>query len=142
MPICPDMRPKETNITVEGDMMADWNALENKPERFPAMQHDHAMTEIDGLQAWASQLESEIPRKVSQLENDTGYITKVPEPVMPTWETLEGKPEFFSGDYADLENKPDLFSGRYEDLSGTPTLFNGTYESLTGKPDLFDGRYA
>ena len=94
---------------------------------------------------------SDIPTKVSDLTNDSGYLTSVPgeyitetelnnkgyltsftesDPTVPshvkaiTEENISNwnaKSEF-SGNYDDLINKPDLFSGSYNDLSDKPTI--------------------
>jgi len=110
-----------------------------------------------------------IPSKVSDLTNDSGFLTAV------SWASVTGKPALFSGAYADLTGKPTLFSGAYADLTGKPTiptvptnvsaftndagyltsvgtisyndlsnkptLFGGAYADLTGKPTLFSGSY-
>ena len=60
-----------------------------------------------------------IPSKVSDLTNDSGFITSV------AWTAVTGKPALFSGAYADLTGKPSLFSGAYADLTGKPTLTTG-----------------
>lgn len=51
-----------------------------------------------------------------------------------TWNSITGKPTFFSGSYADLTGKPTLFDGAYASLTGKPTLFNGLFSSLTDVP--------
>lgn len=99
--------------------------------------------------------ESDIPTKVSDLINDTGFITSAavfsgnyndltnkPSLFSGAYADLTGKPTLFSGAYADLTGKPTLFSGSYNDLSDKPTLFSGVYADLTGLPTLFDGQYS
>ena len=107
-----------------------------------------------------------VPTAVSQLTNDTGFITGV------SWDEVTGKPSLFSGSYADLTNKPTAVSaftndsgyltsssltwnnisskpsfaavatsGDYADLTNKPTLFSGSYVDLTNKPTLFSGSY-
>ena len=65
---------------------------------------------------------------------------------VPTWNSITGKPTFFSGNYNDLTNKPTLFNGTWASLSGTPTTiagygitdaFDGNYDSLSNKPTSF-----
>lgn len=94
--------------------------------------------------------ESDIPVKVSDLQNDAGYITAA-SVFSGSYNDLTNTPTLFSGSYNDLTNTPALFSGAYTDLSGKPdlsiyqlanTAFNGTYSALTGKPTLFSGAYA
>lgn len=92
-----------------------------------------------------------VPAKTSELINDSGFLTSVPEQVAQfnaDWASTSGvsqvlnKPTLFSGAYSDLSGKPVLFSGNYTDLVGKPTLFSGSYTDLTNKPVSFDGTYA
>lgn len=91
-----------------------------------------------------------VPTKVSDLTNDSGFLTAEIDPVfsasvahgisssdISTWNSKSD----FSGDYDDLTNKPTLFSGDYDDLTNKPTLFSGDYDDLTNKPTLFSGDY-
>ena len=86
-----------------------------------------------------------VPTKVSDLTNDSGFLTAEIDPVfsasaahgisssdISTW---NGKSDF-SGDYDDLTNKPTLFSGDYDDLTNKPTLFSGDYDDLINKPSI------
>jgi hypothetical protein len=92
-----------------------------------------------------------IPTKVSDLTNDSGFITSYTEtdPVfsasaaasitsadITSW---NGK-STFSGSYNDLTDKPTLFSGAYADLTGKPNLAtvatSGDYDDLSNKPTI------
>lgn len=76
-----------------------------------------------------------IPTLVSQLTNDSGFLTTV------AWTGVTGKPTFAtvatSGSYTDLIDKPTLFSGSYTDLTNKPTLFSGSYTDLTNQPSSY-----
>lgn len=103
-----------------------------------------------------------IPSNVSQLTNDSGYITlaQVPQQTV-SWGDIQGKPTNFtpsahqhpisditglqnalnakldssaSISYNSLTDKPVLFSGNYNDLTNNPTLFSGNYQDLINKP--------
>jgi len=103
-----------------------------------------------------------IPTNVSQLANDSGYITaaQVPQQTV-TWASITGKPVTFTPSahqhpisditglqntlnakidastqisYNNLTDKPNLFSGNYNDLINKPTLFSGSYADLINKP--------
>jgi len=98
-----------------------YNDLTNKPTLFSG-----AYADLTGKPT--------IPTKVSELTNDSGFLTSV------SWASVTGKPTLStvatSGSYADLTNKPTLFSGSYNDLTNKPTLFSGAYADLTGKPTI------
>lgn len=47
----------------------EWDYIKNKPSTFPPSAHRHNVSEIDDL--------PEVPTKVSELDNDSGYITGV-----------------------------------------------------------------
>ena len=89
-------------------------------------------------------LKSELPTKTSQLTNDSGYLTAVPEGYAKT-EDIPTTLAELTGDsthrtVTDAEKaawsgKSD-FSGDYEDLTGKPALFSGSYKDLTGKPTI------
>ncbi len=80
-----------------------------------------------------------IPSAVSQLTNDSGYITSV------SWTQVTDKPAFSSvatsGNYTDLSNKPFIPSdlGHLTDLTGIiANLRPGSWNDLTDKPDVID----
>lgn len=89
-----------------------------------------------------SMLGIEMPTNVSQLSNDSGYITasQIPaqtQQVASDWNSASGvsqilnKPVLFSGSYSDLTGKPLLFDGKYTSLSNVPTTFNPTPHTHT-----------
>lgn len=76
----------------------------------------------------------EVPTKVSELQNDSGYVKQSELPAMQgqvnsDWSSTTG--------LSQILNKPVLFSGSYADLSNKPLLFDGSYASLTSKPTTF-----
>ena len=92
-----------------------------------------------------------VPTKVSDLTNDSGFITSYTEtdPVFSASAAASitsaditawnGK-STFSGSYNDLTDKPTLFSGAYADLTGKPNLAtvatSGDYDDLSNKPTI------
>lgn len=84
-----------------------------------------------------------IPTKVSQLTNDSGFITGYTEsdPTVPAWAKAASKPSY---DYSEITGKPTLSavatSGSYADLSNKPALASvatsGSYNDLTDKPTI------
>lgn len=62
-----------------------------------------------------------IPTKVSDLTNDSGFITGYTEsdPTVPAWAKSANKPSY---SYNEITNKPTLFSGNYNDLTNKPTI--------------------
>jgi len=78
-----------------------------------------------------------IPSAVSQLANDSGYITSV------SWTQVAGKPVFAdvatTGSYTDLANKPFIPSdlNQLTDLTGIiANLRPGSWNDLTDKPEV------
>ena len=106
-----------------------------------------------------------IPSNVSDLTNDSGFITGYTEtdPIYTasSWYTTSNNSNNWNnaynwGDHGlegylksvswnDVSGKPTFAtvatSGSYLDLSNKPTLFSGAYADLTGKPTLFSGSY-
>lgn len=131
-PIGLDIEPTREVDIEAGDTInvgsTDYETLANKPKING--------TELDGdvsLAAIGAAAAGDIPTKVSELDNDLGYLTDYTEtdPVflasvaagitstdINNW---NGKSDF-SGDYDDLTNKPELFSGDYNDLTNKPTI--------------------
>lgn len=70
-----------------------------------------------------------IPSLVSQLTNDSGFLTTV------SWTSITNKPTFStvatSGSYNNLLDKPVLFSGSYNDLTNKPTIATGVFIGTT-----------
>ena len=64
--------------------------------------------------------EDMLPTKVSELENDSGFITSYTEtdPTVPSWAKASTKPTY---SYSEITDKPTLFSGSYTDLTNQPT---------------------
>ena len=97
-----------------------------------------------------------VPTKVSQLQNDSQFITlsDVPAQVNADWNSNSGASQILNkpslatvattGSYSDLSGTPNLATvattGSYSDLSGTPSLATvattGSYSDLSGKPSL------
>ena len=107
----------------------------------------------------------EVPTKTSQLNNDSGYITKSVNNLDNYTLSSSLKTVATSGSYNDLTDKPTLFSGNYNDLTNKPTIpdelsdlsddsthrlvtdtekstwngksnFSGSYDDLTNKPTI------
>ena len=94
---------------------------------------DDGYTPVKGVDYFtASDIASlNIPTKVSDLTNDSGFISQEIDPIysssvasgitsndVSNWNAKST----FSGDYDDLTNKPTLFSGSYDDLTDKPTI--------------------
>ena len=76
-----------------------------------------------------------IPTKVSDLTNDSGFITSYTEtdPIF----VASAASGITSSDITSWNNKSN-FSGSYNDLTNKPTLFSGDYDDLTNKPTIPD----
>lgn len=73
------------------------------------------------------------PTKVSDLTNDSGFITGYTEtdPIF----TASAAYGITSSDITNWNNKSN-FSGSYNDLTNKPTLFSGNYNDLSNKPTI------
>lgn len=67
-----------------------------------------------------------VPTKVSDITNDSGFITAndIPDvtesdPTVPAWAKAATKPSY---SYSEITDKPTLFSGSYNDLTNKPTI--------------------
>ncbi|MDY5647037.1 MAG: hypothetical protein SPF22_08555 [Candidatus Onthovivens sp.] len=136
----------------------DWSGITNKPTSFKPASHTQAASTITGLAVVAtsgnySDLNGKptIPSKVSQLTNDTGYITGV------TWDDVTGKPSSFtpashtqaastitglatvatSGSYADLTNKPTIPSKVSQLTNDSGYITGVSWSQVTDKPTSF-----
>ena len=128
------------NITIQGGGGGDVNVIESitfngnavpvDSSKNAAITYSAPVTSVNGNTGAVS---ISIPTKVSDLSNDSGFITSYTEtdPVfsasvaasitsadITAW---NGK-STFSGSYNDLTDKPTLFSGDYNDLSNKPTI--------------------
>ncbi len=85
---------------------------------------------IDSSLVYATQqdiqnVQTQIPTKTSDLENDSGFITDYTEtdPTVPDWAKSSTKPTY---SYNEIQNKPTLSevatSGSYNDLKNKPTI--------------------
>lgn len=89
------------------------------------LQNGTSVVDEDGV------AEVTVPTNVSDLTNDSGYISTETDPIFTASSAYgisssdisnwNGKSDF-SGDYDDLTNKPALFSGNYNDLTNKPTI--------------------
>ena len=136
----------------------DWSGITNKPTTFTPASHTQAASTITGLAVVAtsgnySDLNGKptIPSKVSQLTNDSGYITGV------TWDDVTGKPTTFtpashtqaastitglatvatSGSYADLTNKPTIPSKVSQLTNDSGYITGVSWSQVTDKPSSF-----
>ena len=128
------------NITIQGGGGGDVNVIESitfngsavpvDSSKNAAITYSAPVTSVNG---GTGDVTISIPTKVSDLTNDSGFITSYTEtdPVfsasaaatitsadITAW---NGK-STFSGSYNDLTDKPTLFSGDYNDLSNKPTI--------------------
>lgn len=84
----------------------DYDDLTNKPT-IPTVDYPVTDVTVNGTSVVSSKIASiTVPTKVSDLTNDSGFITSV------AWGDVTGKPSFAtvatSGDYDDLTNKPTI----------------------------------
>ena len=93
--------------------------------------------EVNGVSVVGSDgvAEVTVPTKVSDLDNDSGFITGITSSDITTALGYTPGTSNFSGDYDDLEDKPDLsIYAESSDLATVATT--GDYDDLIDKPDL------
>ncbi|MCM1295855.1 MAG: hypothetical protein NC311_09965 [Muribaculaceae bacterium] len=94
--------PTKVSELANDSLFTTMSAVEKKGyTTMSAVEAKGFLTQHQSLAGYAKK--TELPTKVSELTNDSGY-TK------------------FSGSYADLTNKPTLFDGKYSSLSGKPSI--------------------
>ena len=138
---------------------ADYEELENKPKINNVELIGNKTTSDLGI------VIPEVPTKTSQLNNDSGFITKSVNNLDNYTLSSSLKTVATTGSYNDLTDKPTLFSGDYNDLTNKPTIpdelkdltddsthrlvsdtekttwnsksdFSGSYDDLTNKPTI------
>lgn len=119
----PNIPTKTSDLTNDSGYISNvsWGDISNKPTSFNPTSHTQDASTIIGLATVAtsgkySDLSGRpsIPSKVSQLTNDSGYITSV------SWNDVISKPVLSQV----------AISGSYSDLSGTPTIPTKTSELI------------
>lgn len=151
-----DVNNKPTFATVATS--GDYDDLINKPV-IPVVNYPVTDVQANGSSVLDGTVAKiTVPTKVSDLNNDSGYITGINSTDVVNALGYTPGTSNFSGDYTDLTNKPDLsiyatsaslsavaFSGDYDDLIDKPTLATvattGAYNDLTGKPTIPDTTY-
>lgn len=128
------------DVTAVGYSDNNYNNLENKPKINGVEVVGNKTLDDLGIQPKGEYAKtSDIPAKMSDLTNDSGFISKIPEESDPTvpdyvkniteqdimnWNNKSD----FDGDYESLKNKPKLFSGSYNDLNDKPSIPTKTSE--------------
>jgi len=128
------------NITIQGGGGGDVNVIESitfngsavpvDASKNAAITYSAPVTSVNGN---TGAVTISVPTKVSDLTNDSGFITSYTEtdPVFSASAaatitsadiTAWNEKSTFSGSYNDLTDKPTLFSGDYNDLSNKPTI--------------------
>ena len=128
------------NITIQGGGGGDVNVIESitfngsavpvDSSKNAAITYSAPVTSVNGN---TGAVTISIPTKVSDLTNDSGFITSYTETdpvfsasaaasITPSDITAWNGKSTFSGSYNDLTDKPTLFSGDYNDLSNKPII--------------------
>lgn len=146
---------------LEATDIADWAKAEEKPTYTAAevgaaeanhthtaeevgaaeVNHTHTAAEIGAAEANHTHSTADIsdfpdiPTKVSELQNDSGYLTSETDPTVPAWAKAETKPEYTAAEVGAAEK---LHSHSISDITDMPTALpaNG------GNADTLDGKHA
>jgi len=85
-------------------------------------------------------LEVEVPTKLSELQNDVGFITSYTEtdPTVPSWAKQSTKPSYTASEVGALESTAPAAAITNNDISNwnNKSDFSGSYEDLTDKPTI------
>ena len=112
-------------------------------------EHSAAISELQKI---------EVPTKMSELENDAGYLTSYTEsdPTVPAWAKSASKPTYTAAEVGALPDTtviPNELSDLSDDTNhrtvtdeekaawNAKSDFSGSYSDLSGKPELFSGSY-
>ena len=122
------------DVTAVGYSDNNYNKLENKPKINGVEVVGNKTLDDLGIQPKGEYAKtSDIPIKISDLTNDSGFISEIPN------ETDPNVPDYVKNiteqDIMNWNNKSN-FDGNYENLSNKPTLFSGSYNDLTDKPNI------
>lgn len=122
-------------LTVDEQGGYDWQPVPSSPSGVTDVKVDGTSVVTAGV---ANITMPTVPTKVSQLQNDSQYITlsDVPAQVNADWNSNSGASQIL--------NKPSLATvattGNYSDLSGKPSLATvattGSYNDLSNKPNI------
>ena len=148
-------------ITIVSGGTFDYKELSNKPQINSVELNGNKTLDELGIQAKGDYaLKNEIPKNVSQLNNDAGYIDAETDPTVPTWVkgitedniTNWNNKSNFSGSYDDLQDKPVIptqnsqlindsgyITNTVDDLvnyTKTNDMFDGDYNNLINKPTI------
>lgn len=135
-------QPKGTYL-ISSDTTGKWKPIGWNPD----LSNYYTKVEVDSL----------IPTKLSELDNDEDFISEEVDPTVPSWAKTSNKPEY---EWDEIEDKPTTFtpSSHTHPISQIINLqdslsikanksqissvgFTGEYDDLLNKPDLFDGDY-
>ena len=122
------------DVTVNEVVVNDYTKLENKPQINNVELHGNKTLDELGIQTkgdYASK--GDLPTKLSDLKNDSGFISEIPNESDPT--VPEHVKNITEQDITNWNNKSNL-DGNYESLSNKPTLFSGSYNDLIDKPTI------
>ncbi len=142
---------KEASINIETEKvigLSDYNAMLNKPKINNVILSDEKTLDDLGIQEKGEYANAtDVPTKVSQLENDKGFLTKIPDEYV-TEQELDDKGFLTEHqDISHLAKKDELHSHSNKKVLDNITQesidnwnnksdFSGNYKDLNGKPNI------
>ena len=120
----------------EANVQSDWNQTNTSADDYIKNKPTFADVAMSGSY---NDLE-DTPTKVSDLENDAGYISSYTEtdPTVPAWAKASTKPSYTASEVGALPDDTPLFSGDYDDLTNKPTIPSKTSD-LTNDSGFLTG---
>ena len=156
--VIPENVEKEVNIEIETVNIdkggtSNYVDLENKPSINDVELVGNKTLDELGIQpkggyalsedvnAQIDELQDQIPTNVSQLTNDSGYITTETDPTVPTWVknitedniTSWNNKSNFNGSYNDLTDKPDIPTSTSQLINDSDYTTNAYVNGLVGE---------
>ena len=134
------------NIIINTSGTSDYEQLINKPQiNSIELVGNKTLDELgiqpkggyalsEDVNAQIDELQDQIPTNVSQLTNDSGYITTETDPTVPTWV------KNITEDNITSWNNKSNFNGSYNDLTDKPTIPTSTSQ-LTNDSDYTTNAY-
>lgn len=119
-----DTSPMDIDISIEhsvnGDNVKNYNALDNKPSINGVVLENNKTSEDLGL----LDKNTKIPKKVSELDNDLGYLEREIDPTVPSWAKMPTKPTYIPSEIGIIVNPEGEPTAKLEKIQIGDVIFS------------------